>query len=116
VAEKSVSLSLPLSLYQRLEAVARASARPFEEVLLQTIRNGMPPALHKVPEKFHDLLLPLNRLDDQELWQAAQGELPVEEMSDEAQKVDFTTLRRAYALALLKWRGHPIPDPTDFLF
>jgi hypothetical protein len=116
VAEKSVTISLPVSMYQRLEAVARASSRPFEEVLMQTIRNGMPPALQKVSEKYHGLLLPLNRLDDQELWQVAQGELGVEEASDEAQNVDFTTLRRAYALALLKWRGHPIPDPTDFLF
>jgi hypothetical protein len=116
VAEESVTISLPLSLHERLQAVALASSRPFDEVLLQTIKNGMPPALHKVPDKFHKLLLPLNMLDDQELWQVAQGERPEEEANSEAQKIEFTTLRRAYALALLKWRGHPIPDPTDFLF
>jgi hypothetical protein len=116
MAEKSVTISLPPNLYQRLEDVAQASSRPFEEVLLQSIRNGMPPALQKVPDRFHRPLLRLNRLSDQELWQVARGELVLEEPDDEAVNVDFTTLCRAYTLSLLKWRGHPIPDPTEFLF
>jgi hypothetical protein len=116
MTEKTVTVRLPASIYERLTGVAEASGRPFDEVLLQTIRNGMPPSLQKVPTKYHRQLLDLNKLDDQALWGAIQKEQTPEESDVDAVQMDLFTLRRAYALALLKWRGHPIPDPTELLF
>ena len=107
--EHEVTIQLPDSLYQRLHNVAVASGWKLEEVVIQTIRSGMPPSLIKVPEKYHNELLALNKLDDQMLWDACQKK------SDEADHAGLGLLRRAYAYALLKWRGHPLPDPSEFL-
>jgi hypothetical protein len=115
MSDKEVTVRLPVSLYERLQAVAEASGRSLPNVLLQSVKNGMPPSLQKVPDKFHGRLLSLNKLDDQSLWRVVQGNGDDEDQSEEAQRMDLTTLRRAYAAALLKWRGHPIPDPTEFL-
>jgi hypothetical protein len=115
MSEREVTIQLPVSLCERLEKVAEASGWSFEEVVVQTIRSGMPPSLIKVPEKFHPGLLALNKMDDQELWDAGQGEWLEADTSHEAEKAGLATLRRAYAFALLKWRGHPVPDPSEFL-
>ena len=114
MSDKKVTIRLPDSLYQRLNDVAQASGWPLEEVVLQSVRSGMPPSLTKVPDKFHSQLLALNKLDDQSLWEAGQGEWEDAGVSG-AEKANLELLRRAYAYALLKWRGHPLPDPNDFL-
>jgi len=112
--EVTVEVSLPQSTYEQLRQVADASSWTMEDVLLRTIRSGMPPILDKVPEEFHGKLLALNELDDQELWRIVIGESPLEEeMSSRQRKADFPTLRRSYAFALLKWRGHPVPLPYE---
>jgi hypothetical protein len=112
----TVSVALPESIYHRLTVLAEASGWTFEEVLLQTIRGGMPPSLAKVPEAFHAQLLALNKLSDKELMAASEGEWATpDDLTSEAETAGLTTLRRAYAYAVLKWRGHPVPDPTEFL-
>lgn len=113
--EKEVTVRLPDSSYQRLQNVAQAAGWTLEDVILQSIRSGMPPSLKKVPEKFHAELLSLNKLDDQALWEVGHGDREYEEETGEAKQADLGLLRRAYAYALLKWRGHPLPDPHEFL-
>jgi hypothetical protein len=111
---QTISLTLPQSTYDRLTAVAEAADSSLEEVLLQTIKNGMPPSLQKVPADFHPLLLALHKFEDPALWEVVDGtaaDLP--DVSDK--NAGFETLRRAYAYALLKWRGHPVPDPAEIL-
>lgn len=113
---KKVEVNLPASIYNELQQVAEASTWPFEKVLLQTIRNGLPPSLSKVPAAFHEELIALNRLDDMELLRVSEGEWPESGKQDEMhKKADFATLRRTYALSVLKWRGHPVPTPYDAL-
>lgn len=116
MSETKVIVQLPHSIYERLHDVAEASGQPFDDVLLQTIKNGMPPSLQKVPDQFHDQLLALNKFDDKNLWEAFQGKWPDEDKSHLAEQADLATLRRAYAFALLKWRGHPMPEPSELLF
>jgi hypothetical protein len=114
MSERKVTIQLPDSLYQRLNDVAQASGWKLEEVVIQSVRSGMPPSLTKVPGKYHAQLLALNKLDDQALWEAGQGEWHDSEATA-AENADLELLHRAYAFALLKWRGHPLPDPNDFL-
>lgn len=109
MSEQEVTIRLPYSICERLEEVAEASGWTLQEVILKTIRSGMPPSLIKVPEKYHEELLALNKLDDQSLWDAGQNK------PGEADDAGMGLLRRAYAYALLKWRGHPLPDPSEFL-
>ena len=112
----AVTINLPEKIYDRLQRLADASRTTIEDVVLRTIESGMPPGLSKVPARFHDDLLALNALDDDKLWQVVMGKLGGNEHTDsEAKKADWPTLRRAYAFALLKWRGHPVPASYDIL-
>lgn len=111
-----ISLTLPADIYDSLYRVARASGWSLEDVLLRTLRNGMPPSLKKIPEHLHGVLLVLNAEDDQSLWDILSGRSdPPDSPDDELNEEDFVAMWRAYAFALLKWRGHPIPEPHTLI-
>ena len=112
----TIQIELPLDLYKTLRQVSDASGRPFEEVVVQSIRAGSPPNLSKVPEDFQADLISLNGLADQDLLRVVEGDMPdPAELSERRKKADFDTLRRTYALTLLKWRGHPISNAYEAL-
>ena len=111
---KKVQVEIPLSIYELLQDIAQASNWTFEEVVLQTIKSGLPPSLGKVPEEFHEGLLLLNGLGDRDLLCVVEGELP-KGLPQGPKSADFKLLRQTYALRLLKWRGHPIPSPYEAL-
>ena len=114
---QKIEIDLPNNIYNQLKAIADSSSWSFEEVILQTIRNGLPPLLGKIPHAFHQELLELNRLTDPDLWRVIEGKLPstTDATDGEDRFPDFDLLRRTYALSVLKWRGHPIPEPYDAL-
>ncbi len=110
-----VELELPQTLYDELRLIADSSNWPFDKVLLQTIRSGMPPTLAKVPHEFHADLLALNRLSDQALIKLTESHW--DEAGDRSamhRRADFASLQRTYAWSLLRWRGHPVPTPFEF--
>lgn len=104
---KKVELELPVSIYYLLQEIADVSGRSFQDVMMMTVRSGLPPSLAKVPEAFHEELLALNKLDDKALLLVAEEDLP----TTSKHPPDFSLLRQTYALRLLKWRGHPVPSP-----
>ena len=111
---KKVTVEIPESIYDDLQQIAQASTWSLEDVLLQTVKAGLPPSLSKVPEAFHAELLALNGLGDMDLMRVADGHWPEPQKQDLIhQKADFVTLRRTYALSLLRWRGHPVPGAYD---
>ena len=59
-------------------------------------------------------LLKLNGLGDKDLMKVADGDWPVPEMDERHEKADFLTLRRTYAMSVLRWRGHPVPNLYEF--
>ncbi|MBX3058712.1 MAG: hypothetical protein KF770_19775 [Anaerolineae bacterium] len=104
-----VTIELSETDYNLLKEMADASKWPLQEVIMQCIQAGMPPSLSKVPEAFHADLIVLNSMNDKELMQVADGRWPEPANQTELhRKADFASLRRTYALSLLKWRGHPI--------
>jgi hypothetical protein len=114
--KKTIKIELSEADYHFLEEIADACSWPIEEVVVQCIRSGMPPSLSKVPEEFHAELLPLNALDDKDLLKIVDGNWPKPKKLDELhKKANFLSLRRTYALSLLKWRGHPT-DPYEAWF
>jgi hypothetical protein len=114
--EYKVTLSMPHAVYEPLQQISETTGRPLADVILQTIRCGMPPSLKKVPEAFHDDLLALNNADDTQLWRIVQGKDLDQQPQDALHnRADYPTLRRAYAFSLLKWRGHPVPSPSDIM-
>jgi hypothetical protein len=117
--EYSVKISLPANLYEPLQQIANATGTPLAQIVVQTLKGGMPPSLRKVPPQFHDELLALNKVGDTELWNIIQTK--VQDFTDEQsgtayETADFPMLRRAYAFSLLKWRGHPMPSPHEIMF
>lgn len=107
--KKKVTLELSTTDYNLLKQIADACKWPLEEVVVQCIKSGMPPSLSKVPAAFHEDLLSLNGLSDKALMSVVDGKLPPPDMKGQIyKKADFVSLRRTYALSLLRWRGHPI--------
>ncbi len=114
--KKSFTLDIPERLIKQLEAIAKASETELNEVIIQTLKGGMPPSLRKIPNKFHSELLSLNALDDLELWDVIAEPKKKQPREEDQEDVEhFGSMRRAYAFSLLKWRGHPVPSPADFM-
>ena len=133
---QDITLSLPSNLYQRLREMAEASQKPLNEVLIQSLQMGLPPSLNQVPERFRQDLSTLNQLRDDVLTEVAQSDLSLDkaklyetllleqqqrDLAETEQQTlhtlreeaDLLMLRRAYAVALLKWRGHHLPSPIN---
>ena len=134
---QDVMIHLPEALYTRLEQVAQATQQSLQDVLLRAVQAGSPPSWEDAPSEFQADLASLDRLDDGTLWEIARGsqidqdmtiyqELldknangtlsPTEriELAQLRADADRFLLRKAYAVDLLRWRGHSIP-PADQL-
>lgn len=110
-----VEVEIDAGVLAELEMMAEASTWSLNDVLAQTIKSGLPPSLSKVPAAFHEELLGLNSLGDKDLMKVADGNWPVPKDMDEThEKADFLTLRRTYAMSVLRWRGHPVPNLYEF--
>jgi hypothetical protein len=133
---QAITVHLPDRLYQRLAETADASQQSLDIVVLQSISSGLPPSLDQVPERFRADLRALNRLSDETLWQIARSDLDDDKAAlyealleqnqhrelkeaDQArlstlrEEADLLMLRRSFAYALLKWRGHRIPTLSE---
>ena len=129
----TVTLKIPELLYQRLVNTAHATQRPLDEIMLQALQVGSPPAWDNVPDEFQADLAALDKLDDQALWKLVKSKKTPEQMErynilldknknntlteteqlkliEIRNETDRFMLRKAQAAALLRWRGHvPIP-------
>jgi hypothetical protein len=131
-----ITLQIPEELFEQLVNKAATSHQPVDVVALQSLRVGMPPDLKHIPARFLPDLESLDLVDDAVLWQVARAELaddraalyeellhknqrnelkPTEQKTLEAlrEEADLLMLRRSYAYALLKWRGHRIPTVVE---
>ena len=132
----NVTVRLPEEIYRRLEQSAQASNTPVEELVVQSVKAGIPPLVNNLPDDYRKEFLELERLSDKELRRLAestisaarerqytnllrknqQGTLTKREqehlkrLGAEARRL---TLHKAYAYALLQWRGHRIPTPVE---
>jgi hypothetical protein len=131
---ETVTLKLPENLYRRLVSHADATRRPLEDIILHALTVGSPPVWEDVPAEFQATLAEMDRLDDDALWGIVrerktvvemarydelleinkQGRISEAELSELAglrREADRFMLRKAHAAALLRWRGHPVPNP-----
>ncbi len=127
-----VTVNLPDVTYHQLQRVAQMTKRRLEDVLLQTIEGNMPPVADDAPLDIQAELQTLQWLDSKALWVVARGKLApqeqarqeyllrrnqrgtitpeeVDEMNRLGEKADKLTVKKAYAYALLRWRGFPLP-------
>lgn len=129
---QSVTLHLPKAVYRRLQRAAEMTQQSLEDVVLQTIAGNLPPSVDDMPAELRDELVALQTLVGDELWAVAHGVMgPVqqrrlehllrknsrgtlthgerEELEHLGWEADRLTVRKAYAYALLRWRGYPLP-------
>jgi hypothetical protein len=129
---QSINIQLPDEIYRRLRQMAAATHQPLEEVIVQTIRGNLPPALDDLQPDMRELVADLEQLGDEAVWAVAREatfparwrrhqrllqkvqdgtltDVEQAELDELRSSVDREVLRRSYALALLKWRGYTIP-------
>jgi len=132
----TVTLRLPENIYGRLKQTAQVTKKPMEEVIVQSVKAGMPPSVDDLPPEYREEFLAMERLSDEQLWQVAESMIPaghqrryasrlrknqagtlterereqLTQLGTEARKL---TLRKAHAYALLRWRGHRIPTSAE---
>ncbi len=130
---QSVTVTLPEPIVKRLQQAAQTMQLSVGDVLAQTIRGNLPPALADLPDDMQADFALLQNADSATLWRIAQESLPPaqrkrhesllernrEQQLSELEAAELArlrmitdrfVLRRSYALALLKWRGHTISD------
>ncbi|MBI4769788.1 MAG: hypothetical protein HY784_05065 [Chloroflexi bacterium] len=130
---QTLTVSLPETLYQRLQAAARTSARAVEDVVVQTLARALPPPIEDdLPPALRDELKAMERLSDDALWQLARATLNADKVAlydvllerNQAgaltaegrellarlrEEAEALTLRKAHAFSLLNARGVPLP-------
>lgn len=134
---RDVVLPLPEDLYVRLEQTAHATKQSLTDLLLRSVRAGIPPDWSEAPADFQADLAALDRLSDDALWRVARSRRSESdaarlhelleknaadalsaaeqlELDDQIAEADRLMLRKAHAAALLQWRGHAVP-PLDRL-
>ena len=134
----SISVTLPDEALYGYRRSAAAAGKPLEQFLAERLTEAVPLVSDKLPRSVQTALQSLEQLDDRDLHEAARCHLPQDQQSeydrllskqaasslnaeerqslaaigDEARRL---TLRRAHALMLLKWRGHELPEPDEFV-
>jgi len=131
---QTITLRLSEDSYRRLQRMAIVLRRPLEEVASQTIRGNLPPTVDDLPAELQNELVAWLSSSDEQLWEIAGAALPTdqwrrhrrllrknetgalneaerEELARLRAEADRFVLRRSYALAVLKWRGHTLPLP-----
>jgi hypothetical protein len=129
---RTVTFQLPEAVYQQAKRTAAANSLSLEEVLVQSIALSLPTLEYDLPPDLCAELSTLMLLGDDELWQVARSELPLEQQerleeltelrkgrelsNDEAQEFESLfaegekiMVKKAESYRLLTRRGHTLP-------
>jgi len=131
---QTITLTVPDTLYARLQTRARTTARTVEEVAARTLAHRLPPPVEEdLPPALRAELRAMSRLSDESLWQIAESRAnPDKEalydvllerlhagtltpdgrewLARLREETDALMLRKAHAYALLQSRGRKLPS------
>ncbi len=136
MATQRVTVELSDPVFQQLVRIAEATSQPLEVLAAQSIASNLPPSADNAPPEMQAELLRIQTLSIDELLKIAQAQIESEqqarhtalleknqtdeispeerqELSELRSSVDRLMLRKAYAWAVLRWRGHRIPSLTE---
>ena len=131
-----VTIELPEPVMRQLMRIAAATQQSIETLVAQSVLSNLPPSAENAPPELQVELLAMQTLSTDELFAIAQaqaeptqshrhaelleknqeGQLSLDErqeLTDLRQAADQLMLRKAYAWALLRWRGQKLPKLTD---
>ena len=132
MAVQTLTVSLPEPIYRYLKQIASATRRPVEQVAQESIVGNLPPSVATMPAEMQGDLLGFQGIPLDELRRIASSQMspaqqarhqwlldknsdgsltPAEqvELAELRTLADRLMLRKAYAWAVLRWRGQPIP-------
>jgi RNase adaptor protein for sRNA GlmZ degradation len=124
---------MPDILYQRLQRLSILTRCTLESVLLKTLNAHVPFLPDNLPANMREMLIELEKLNDESLWNIARSMLSQEQYNLLLEKKRQGTLtaseqiqleklyndanehmlRKAYANVLLKWRGYKLPTLAE---
>lgn len=136
MATQRVTVELSDPVFQQLVRIAEATSQPIEVLAAQSIASNLPPSADNAPPEMQAELLRIQTLSIDELLKIAHAKVEPEqqarhtalleknqtdeispeerqELSELRSSVDRLMLRKAYAWAVLRWRGHRIPSLTE---
>ena len=136
MSTQELTLELPKSLFQQLAQIAKLTHQPIESLAIQSISSNLPPTVENAPLEMQTSLQKLQTFSIEELLNIAHSQIPAtqqqrhltlltenqatdsmsfekrQELRELGQKADQLTLKKAYAWAILRWRGYRIPNFT----
>lgn len=130
---QTLTLRLPEPTLRYLQQIATATQRPLEQVVQQSIEGNLPPSVATAPANMQAELLAMQMLPLEALQRIARSQVPVEQQVrhlallesnsagdlSPAERAELLTLRetadrlmlrKAYAWAILRWQGQPVPE------
>lgn len=130
---QTLTLRLPEPTLRYLQQIATATQRPLEQVVQQSIEGNLPPSVATAPANMQAELLAMQMLPLEALQRIARSQAPVEQQVrhlallesnsagdlSPAERAELLTLRetadrlmlrKAYAWAILRWQGQPVPE------
>ncbi|MFZ1709603.1 MAG: hypothetical protein WA029_09185 [Anaerolineae bacterium] len=133
---QSVTLRLPEPVFRYLQQIAIVTQRPIEQLVRQSVEGNLPPSVATLPPEIQGELLSLQTIPVEQLRYIAlsqvspgdqarhlelldknsRSELTVAEQKELAAlrfSADLLTLRKAYAWAVLRWRGYAVPTLAE---
>ncbi|MFN8441658.1 MAG: hypothetical protein U0175_12845 [Caldilineaceae bacterium] len=131
---QTFTINLPDTTVKYLEMIAASSQQSLEQIVRQSIEGNLPPKIPSESPKLKAELLQMQQLSVRSLRTIANAEISSSQQQrhlelldknsegniselerQELQKLrteaDELMLRKAYAWALLRWRGFPLPSP-----
>jgi len=132
---QTITLTLPDSVLQPVQRVARATKQSVEELLVTALQAALP-TLEGLPPDLMQPLVALESLDDQALWRVMLETVPLdqqhrlhdllsrhqagiltesegEQLAVLQQQADLVMLRKARAAVLLRFRGKRVPTLAE---
>lgn len=134
MTQRQITVAISDTLFYRFQSAAEATQQPLEAVLAHALEIGSPPNWEDVPIEFQADIAALDRLHDEALWHVARSQQSpadaerVQQLLDQREEAglsvseqqeldalllagDRLMIRKAHAVAVLRWRGHVIPPP-----
>ena len=130
---QTVTLNLPEPIFRYFQQVAVATKRPMEQLVRQSVEGNLPPSVTTAPAEMRGELIALQILPAGELQRIANSQIPLAQQTRHVEllernsagmlmsaeqgelaslrlSADRLMLRKAYAWAILRWLGQPVPS------
>lgn len=136
---RRVTVELPEPIFQELARIAELTNQSLEAIAAQSIISNLPPSADNAPAQIQGSLLEMQKLPIDELLKIAHAQVPLvqqqrhislleknqsasitlqerQELDNLRSAADQLMVQKAYAWAVLHWRGHRVPKLAELLY